>query len=149
MGQAFKIINAQKEIKQALKDSVTIMGTEALSHFTKSFRNQGFEDNAIERWQPRKNEISGGIARVRKRDRGSRAILVKSGALRRSLYKYRSGAYQITIASPLIYAKVHNDGLKAGRSGFKMPKRQFVGYSTKLSLKIERMIERKIQQVWK
>lgn len=144
MGQAFKIVNAQKKVRQAIQDSVTVMGTEALNHFTKSFRNQGFEDATIERWQPRKNEISGGIARVRKRDAGSRAILVKSGALRRSLFKYRSGVYQMTIKSPLPYAKVHNDGLKAGRNGFKMPKRQFVGNSSKLIAKISKIIDRKI-----
>ena len=145
-----KILQATKEVKQAIKDSVNYMGTEALNHFTRSFRNQGFEDAAIERWRPRKGEISGGIARVRKRDAGSRAILIKSGALRRSLFKYRSGVYAITIKSPLPYAIVHNDGLRAGRGkGFKMPKRQFVGNSSKLIDKIYKQIDRRIQKIWK
>jgi phage gpG-like protein len=144
-----KILQATKEVKIAIAQSVEIMGVEALNHFTKSFRNQGFEDVNIERWQPRKGEISGGIARVRKRDAGSRAILVKSGALRRSLFKYRSGVSQVTIKSQLPYAIVHNEGLKAGRSGFKMPKRQFVGNSSKLVEKLYKRIDRKILNVWK
>jgi phage gpG-like protein len=148
-GQAFKIIEASKRVQVAIKDSVNVMGVEALNHFTKSFRNQGFEDSTIQRWQPRKGEISGGIARVRKRDAGSRAILVKSGALRRSLFKYRSGVFSVTIKSPLPYAEVHNEGLRAGRGkGFKMPKRQFVGDSTKLILKLERLIDRKINKAF-
>jgi phage gpG-like protein len=140
-GQAFKLIQDSKELQQALKDSVTIMGVEAINHFTKSFRNQGFEDVTVQRWQPRKRNTDPG-----------RGILIGKGTaiLRKSLIKRNIGRYAVMITSPLDYANVHNEGLRAGRGkGFKMPKRQFVGDSQKLMNKIERMIDRRIMSAWK
>lgn len=138
------LIKAQKEVALAVKDMVNEMGVMAVNHFTKSFANQGFDDNGIKRWQSRKKEISGGIGRVRKRDAGSRAILVKTGRLRKSLRKRRSGLFAVTITSNVPYAAFNNDGI-IGR----LPKRQFVGYSSNLNKKIIARLDKRIQRVFK
>lgn len=108
--EARKIQQAQIRLQKQLKAFVSVMGTEAKNHFVKSFRNQGFEDETIKRWQSRKGEISGGIARVRKKDKGSRAILVKSGDLRRSIRVISKNYDSVTLGSDLPYAQIHNDG---------------------------------------
>jgi phage gpG-like protein len=144
--EAAILMKAQKEVALTIKEMVNEMGVMAVNHFTKSFANQGFDDNGIKRWQPRKNEISGGIGRTRKRDKGSRAILVKTGNLRKSLRKHRSGLFAVTITSSgtaARYANVHNEGI--GR----MPKRQFVGYSSNLNNKIIKRLDKRIQRVFK
>lgn len=131
--------------------------TVANNHFTQSFRDQGFTDAGFTPWKQRKDK-SDKYKRGRQRDASGgtvslnlgRAILVKSGALRRSLRKKRLTAFSGTISSPLVYAKVHNEGLRAGRgSGFKMPKRQFVGNSAKMVRKIENALAQKIDRIFK
>lgn len=140
-------IKAEKEIKSM----VTIMGNDALNHFEASFRNQGFTNETLVRWQPRKGEIVGGISRLRSRERGARGILIGKGTatLKKSLRRRRLGQYAIRISSNVIYANVHNEGLRAGRgSGFIMPKRQFVGYSAKLNRSLINKFNMKIHSIF-
>lgn len=138
--------DAQKEVVKALKDSVNTMGTEAVKFYTLNFRKQGFDDENIEKWQPRKGSFYSGIARLRKRERkeSGRAILVKSGALRRSLKYYRSGLSSVIITSNLPYANAHNEGIRG-----RLPKRQFVGDSAKLNKLIIRKLDKRIQTIFK
>lgn len=138
--QNAKILFKQaKKFEKEFNTLRDIMGVEALKHFNKSWRDQGFTDDNLKRWDQRKKARNG-------RDKGrGRAILVKSGALRRSLSKKNAGRMAVFITSPLPYANVHNEGLRAGRGrGFKMPKRQFVGYSHVLMRKIEQKLAKKI-----
>lgn len=143
------------KLQRAIQDMVIIMGNEALNHFKKSFVNQGFTDEGLEKWKPRKGEITGGIAKLRSRERGARGILIGkgTGTLRRSLTKTPFGRYGmqgIIIGVNLPYANVHNEGLRAGRGqGFIMPKRQFVGYSGKLNRLLIDKFNNKIQQAFK
>lgn len=81
---------------------VTVMGVESNKHFVKSFRNQGFTDTTLEKWKPRK--------RTERSRSGSRAILVKSGNLRRSVRWRKYGKNAVINYSNLPYAKVHNEG---------------------------------------
>jgi phage gpG-like protein len=91
-------------------------GNMAVNHFVKSFKDQGFTDNNRMSWKSRKS----------KKD-GNRAILVKTGALRRSIRRaYTSWARTVIQTTGIIYAQRHNEGLKG------MPKRQFMGKSGKL-----------------
>jgi len=128
--QAPKIHARQKQLQRNLKKFVTVMGVEATKHFRGSFRKGGFTDDTLHKWQRRKNN----------RDAG-RAILVKTGRLKRSVQVVRRTLTSVTIGSSgdLPYAVVHNDGLRAGRGrGFKMPKRQFIGDSKQLERKLIR-----------
>jgi len=151
--EARKLQMAQVKLQKSLNDFVVVMGTDAKNHFVKSFRNQGFEDASIEKWQPRKGEImSSGIAKVRKKDKSSRAILVKTGDLRRSIKVLNKSYRSITLGSDLPYAQIHNDGLYGnayGKYRFKMPKRQFIGHSKKLIDHLRSKLDKRIVNVFR
>ena len=73
-------------------------------------------------------------------------ILTKSGDLHDSIaYKKEPGI--VKVFSDLIYAKVHNEGLKAGRGkGFMMPKRQFMGKSVVI---LKRIVDKSKREIIK
>jgi phage gpG-like protein len=140
-----KILNDLKRFEAQLPAVVSEMGAIGQNHFIGSFQKQGFENVTTEKWKPRKDT---------RMDRGkpNRAILVKSGALRRSIRRVPVGRYAVNIVSDMPYAKIHNNGLTGrafGKYSFKMPKRQFMGYSAKMNTKIERMIDRYVKKVFK
>lgn len=151
--EARKLQQAQVKLQKSLNDFIVVMGTDAKNHFVKSFRNQGFEDASIEKWQPRKGEImSSGIAKVRRKDKSSRAILVKTGDLRRSIRVLNKSYRSITLGSDLPYAQIHNDGLYGnayGKYRFKMPKRQFIGHSKKLIDQLRMKLDKRIVNVFR
>lgn len=133
---------ARKKAEKEIKGMVVIMGNDALNHFEGSFRNQGFTDDSLVKWKPRK--------RTERSRLGNRDILTKTARLKRSLKRSRLGQYAIKISSNVVYASVHNDGLRSGRGkGFKMPKRQFVGYSGKLNRSLIKKFDSKIQSIFK
>lgn len=108
-----------------------ILGNEAVNFFKKSFKNQGWEDKNLVKWKKRKNNFDAG-----------RAILVKSGDLRRSIVK-NVGIKRVVISTNVPYAKKHNYGL--GR----MPKRQFMGTSIKLTRNMKSTIVKEINKILK
>jgi phage gpG-like protein len=122
---------AQKKAQQEIRAMVIVMGNDALNHFEQSFRNEGFTDEALVKWKPRK-----------KRERAGRAILTKTGRLRRSLKKLKYGNYAIKITSNVVYANRHNEGLN------RMPVRQFVGYSAVLNRKLIAKFDSKIKAIF-
>jgi phage gpG-like protein len=143
--EARKILADLKRFESQLPAVVSEMGAIGQNHFVKSFQKQGFDNVTLEKWKPRKDT---------RMDRGkpNRAILVKSGALRRSIRRVPVGRYAVNIVSDMPYAKIHNDGLTGrafGKYSFKMPKRQFMGFSAKMNTKIERMIDRYVKKVFK
>ena len=77
-----------------------IAGTVAVHHIKQSFRNQGFTDQSLRKWKQRKHKGRG----------RRRAILVKSGALRRSVRITRIGRRSVSVGSELPYAQIHNEG---------------------------------------
>jgi phage gpG-like protein len=78
------------------------MAVVARNYFVDSFRRQGwYEGRTLNRWKPRKGF----------KDRG-RAILVKSGRLRRSIRIRRAEFSDIRIATDAPYAAAHNFGFK-------------------------------------
>ncbi len=81
------------------EDITRFAGTAYLSFFKERFLKEAWRDEAEQRW-PARSMPEGG---------GKRGLLVKSGALRRSLTLAVSGA-SFTISSPLPYAKIHNEG---------------------------------------
>lgn len=98
-----KILADLKKFESQLPAVVSEMGAIGQNHFVKSFQKQGFENVTLEKWKPRKDT---------RMDRGkpNRAILVKSGALRRSIRRVAIGKYGYNIVSDMPYAKIHNDG---------------------------------------
>lgn len=90
------------KLEQTLADLPTIIGNEAVNYSLDAFNAQAWEGSS---WQARKS----------KKDEG-RAILVKSGTLRRSIRIISSSASSVTVGTDVIYARVHNDGLEISRA---------------------------------
>lgn len=143
-----KILKDLKRFEAKVPHMVSEMGAIGLNHFTQSFSNQGFTDSVLEKWQPRKRTSYRTRSGSRVNDTTRGILIGKGTANLRKLRKVRSGRYSIDIKSNPVtdkYARVHNEGLRAGRgNGFKMPKRQFIGYSKSMNDKIVRMINRTI-----
>lgn len=141
------------QLKAAQSKLPIIISNMAQNHFRKSFKDGGFTDDVFQPWQPRKGEAQRrGPAMVRAKSASSRAVLVKSGDLRRSVKEYERNWRRIVIGSDLVYAKIHNDGLMGrawGRARFKMPKRQFIGRSRVLETAIQNRIEQEINKIFK
>ena len=112
-----------------------LLGNKAKNFFVANFRKQGFDDKGVEKWQPRKFN---GLAR-QKKDSG-RAILVKTGNLRRSIRVKSASMSKIVISSDLDYAAVHNDGTN------KMPQRKFIGDSENLRKELTKTITKEIKK---
>jgi phage gpG-like protein len=129
--EARKIATHLKKFEAEIDSMVNSMGVMAKNHFTANFRKQGFDDEGVEAWKPRK-----------KRERAGRAILVKSGRLRRSINFRKKGKWSVVIATDVPYARRHNEGLD------KMPKRQFIGYSGKLNRQIITSFNSKIKRIF-
>lgn len=130
-----------RNLKDAKRNIPFLVSNNSKNFFLQSFRNQGFTDNSLEKWQKRDN---------RSRRNSGRAILVDTGALRRSIKVSQSSFNKIVITSNLPYASVHNYGLKAGRGrGFKMPKRKFMGNSKKLNQQNIDIIKSELTKIFK
>ena len=140
-----KILKDIQAFKPQLEKVVDAMGVLAANHFTRSFSNGGFTDESFAPWKKRKRGVDT-YKRSRRGDSGvkslgiDRGILIgKAGAgrLRRSIRSKRFGFLSVKILTDVPYASVHNNGERSGRGrGFKMPKRQFIGYSGVLNRKI-------------
>jgi phage gpG-like protein len=130
-----KKIAALNKIKTELPQ---ILANDMVNFFKASFDKQGFEDEGVQRWKPRKNVDSG------------RAILVKSGDLKRSIMVEFANWSKIRIKSALPYSAIHNQGLQGkafGKTSFQMPKRKFMGRSRKLHNNLRDRMENKLNWV--
>ena len=95
-----------------------VIAVEAAKFHNENFRKSSWQGRGTTKWKDRKNKKEPG-----------RALLVKSGRLRRAATTGRSSRNKVAFTLP-IYGKVHNEGLRAGRgSGFTMTQRQFLGES--------------------
>jgi phage gpG-like protein len=130
----------QRKIRafNALKTVLPVLvANDAKNFFFNSFRKQGWEDEGVQRWAPRKSNVN---------NKG-RAILVKTGDLRKSLYVEQADWGKVRISSDLPYSAIHNEGLKGkafGKHPFQMPKRKFMGRSRKLHNQLKTLMEKKI-----
>ncbi len=115
-----------------------LIGNAALNHSKKAFRDQGFTDDSLTAWQKRKTSNQ-----ADRRTTRSRAILIDSGALRRSLRVRKASFRETAIGSyGISYASRHNRGLSG------MPKRRFVGRSKTLTRNLERIAMREFKKVF-
>lgn len=138
-----KLDKAVKDMYVAVNEMRTDLTRIAAKHFDDSFVNEGFTYNSLWKWKHRKRP-----------DRYSHKILQDTGKLRRSIrsnvFTTKNG-FEVRFKSNVVYASIHNEGLigKAyGKHPFKMPKRQFMGYSRVLDLRLQKMFDRKIKKIW-
>jgi phage gpG-like protein len=131
----FNFKGIEKKARTTLENAMVEIGNSAKSFFVENFRKQGFDNKSVERWQPRKKADK----------RAGRAILVKTGDLRRSIIRNPANraALSVKISTDLVYAARHNDGLKG------MPKRQFMGDSYNLNERIKKIIVKRLDKTFK
>ena len=93
-----------KKLEQAKSSLPKVLANDTKKFFLASWQKQGWDDNGIAKWAPRKKNKN-------KRAAG-RAILVKSGALRRAVNgSLRSATFNsIKFSVDLPYAQIHNEG---------------------------------------
>lgn len=109
--------------KEILRDVIAV---EAENFVSYNFRRQGYEDKGLKKWPARKDKEN------------KSTLLIGAGTLRNQVTKAKVVGDNAVIESSLVYAEVHNEGLKAGRGkGFMMPKRQYIGESETLKARIK------------
>lgn len=104
------------------------LANEAINHFKDNWRKQGFDDNTVSAWKQRKNKDVG------------RAILVKTGRLRRSFNSFIESNNRVRVENDTPYSVYHNYGTS------KMPQRKFMGRSRNLDEKSGVLIMRMIKK---
>lgn len=131
-------IDALNGLKKTMPD---ILANDAVNFFKASFKKQGWEDEGMQRWKPRKDNKDAG-----------RGTLIKSGDLVKSIIVESANWGRIRISSNLPYSAIHNEGLKGsafGKHSFQMPKRKFMGRSRKLHTLLRNRIETKLNGAMK
>ena len=111
-----------------------IIANEVKNHFLEGFRQGGKQTN----------ESRGGwTARsTRARRNQGRALLVDTGALRGDILTRQVSPRRIVVGTRNVpYSVYINEGTD------KMPKREFIGESTALELKIKRIIEKGLENI--
>jgi phage gpG-like protein len=137
--------------------------TEAVNFSKERFKQQNWVDTATHPWKKRKPIKS------ESRRSSQRAILVKSGRLRRSIRTTYVDKDMAKIGTDVPYARIHNEGFRGRvsqrvrahtRNGHKVesfnrvinqhiPQRQFIGNSAILEKRIQRLITAEIMRAIK
>jgi len=164
------LVESLKQLVTTLPDSIAVV---AVNFSMDRFRAQNWVDHTTHPWKPRNPKPAWG----KKRERPGRAILVKSGRLRRSVRIVSVSPNQIVIGSDVPYARIHNDGfrgkieqnvrehsrrVKRGNKektvvvsahkrqlNINMPQRRFMGASATLEQKLNRFVKAEFLRVIK
>jgi len=129
-----------KKLESKKSSLPKILANSTKKFFLASWEKQGWDDNGITKWAPRKKN---------KKAIG-RAVLVKSGALRRAVNaSLKSATFDsIKFGVDLPYAQIHNDGLPM-KSGKRMPKRKYMGDSASLRKIQKEIVQKEIDKIFK
>lgn len=124
------LFSSQKRILPVLVANV------AVNHFKDGFRRGGGKtDASIGGWKPRK--------RNRERDRG-RALLVKTGNLRDDIRTRSVSFARIVVGTRSAdYSSYHNEGTS------RLPQREHIGDSRVMNRKIEQLITKSLDDIFK
>lgn len=164
------ILKMPAEYKAFKKGLPRFVGTLAVNFFKENFTRQGFADEPFVKWKGRKQYIKEGA-------KGTRAILIKTGALRRSIRIVQTAANKVSVGTMLPYAQIHNEGgtikqtvtakqrkffwamykqtqnemfmrsAKAKQITIIIPQRKFIGNSTGLNKRIARQIHARLKEI--
>lgn len=123
-----------RHLRNVIGDNLpTVVGEEAVEMFKENFQEEAWGREPWQEVKRRQATWTRGDKEVPNPTKGAkrtRKILTgDTGDLARSIEAKVDGD-KIEVGSDLVYARVHNEGLRAGRgAGFVMPKRQFIGDS--------------------
>lgn len=135
-----------KDLRGYLKTVPREMGKAVVAESADNFRRQGYENEAgaVVPWSPRKVVKAHGRTRKdggrdqRYKNPRQRAILIKSGRLRRSVRIVANTDTSVTIGSSEAYAQAQQDG------NGKLPARPFITVSRSLRDKLTKKIAARI-----
>ena len=134
----------KKKLEGAIDRLPAIIMNVAATHFLQeNFDKQQYDGIP---WQPRKprghyRKDGSFIAAKNKRQSDNRAVLVKSGALRRSILTNNRILGNKIIISVLPYGEYHNEGVD------KIPQRRFIGVDSKLKRKIDKSVDEVLRNI--
>lgn len=107
---AEQFIKIQSRLAETLRTLPAIVGEEAVNFSLESFDQQAWSGDRQEPWKKRKNPTKWG-----KPDETDRALLIKTGALRRSIRITRLDENTVFVGAggkDIPYAKAHNYGFR-------------------------------------
>ena len=90
----------EQQVRRAVSQLPRIIGAVAVRFSDDNFRKGGFDGDSFIPWAQRKQAQKG----------KGRAILIKSGRLRRSVRVLRTGQDHVVIGTDVPYARAHNEG---------------------------------------
>lgn len=141
----FKFPQKQRKANQMKSTLHRWIGIYAKNWFFKGFRQSGGQtDDSSGGWEVRKKEPKG---------RRRNILTGRKSHLKNSIGIIKSTFHTIIVGSTgIIYARIHNEGLTGkawGKHSFKMPKREFIGKSTKLESDIKKRIKKEMNLIFR
>jgi phage gpG-like protein len=135
-----------RELHSYLKTVPRLMGKAVVQESADNFRRQGYENDAgsVVSWEPRKAADTMKRRGRRVPNPRQRAILVKTGRLRRSVRIVATTATSVTVGSSEAYAQVQQEGNDRG-----LPARPFITVGKGLRNKLTRRIAADITKLLK
>lgn len=147
-----------KQNFEQLKERVpTLLANKAKNFFVGSFAKQGFDNDGVKPWKQVKRRIPGTpeYKYPKKKDLGrrTRAILVKSGRLRRGVQdSIRTANWSklrllvdVKDSKGRSYAQFHNEGSRKSH----LPRRRFMGHSATLNRQLKAKFRSEVDKIWK
>lgn len=165
---------AQKvlRLKKLYRKFPDMAAIEAVNFSKERFVRKNWVDQTNQPWKKRKPSPEWySAAQNKEAARGS--LMVKSGRLKRSIRKIKVTRNSVTIGTDVPYAETHNEGAVINQTvnvkahsrkrkarnekvkahsrkrKIKIPKRQFIGESAILLRRIERLVQREINEILK
>lgn len=174
--EAKKIIKDMEQSAKVIADMVDVMGVMAINHYKQSFVNQGFTDETLEAWKKRKSKRdNNGRNILIKTGRLKRSLTTKKlgryqikivsnvpyavihnegGTINKKERSHilnfnESGSFQRQRTRKQRNETTHSQKVNIGKHSITIPKRQFVGYSSQLTRKIELKLDSKLRAIFK
>lgn len=174
--EAKKIVKDMQKASEEIADMVTIMGVYAVNFYKKSFDNQGFTDETLELWKKRKSKRdNNGRNILIKTGRLKRSLTTKKlgryqvkivsnvpyavihnegGNINKKERSHilnfnEGGKFQRQRTRKQRNETSYSQKVNVSSHSIKIPKRQFVGYSSQLARKIELKLDSKLRAIFK
>ena len=98
MANIIKAINFGYAKENLLRDTARMAAIESVKFFKESFRNGGFTDTSLAKWQDRKSPL------------GGKKTMYGTGTLMQSIQKTEETTKRVVVSSDTPYSEIHNNG---------------------------------------
>ncbi|HRO75776.1 MAG TPA: phage virion morphogenesis protein [Crocinitomicaceae bacterium] len=160
MAELKDLIKKLDKLEKFLKTDVkTIVGGEAVKHFKQSFRDEGFTDKTLKKWDNvKRRDASSPWYGFKYGKKGisnaatNRKILTGETLALQDSIQWEPTASGVQVSAKTPYAKVQNEGgdIKVfGRKTVRLKPRPFMGDSAKLREKIDELVKKRLDNILK